>query len=125
VKTYLQKFFTMSKKSNYITTNRSKHYLKIHLIFAELQLVSKPGQVLLPPNYKYLPTANQTVEYTVAVLLPSICKPLPTEFIVATESGMVLLPPICKPLPTWITEANFSRLVLLPPICKPLPTRPS
>jgi putative transposase len=23
----------MSKKSNYITTNRSKHYLKIHLIF--------------------------------------------------------------------------------------------
>ena len=33
VKTYLQKFFTMSKKSNYITTNRSKHYLKIHLIF--------------------------------------------------------------------------------------------
>jgi putative transposase len=33
VKTYLQKFFTMSKKSNYTTTNRSKHYLKIHLIF--------------------------------------------------------------------------------------------
>ena len=33
MKTYLQKFFTMSKKSNYITTNRSKHYLKIHLIF--------------------------------------------------------------------------------------------
>ncbi len=23
----------MSKKTNYITTNRSKHYLKIHLIF--------------------------------------------------------------------------------------------
>ena len=23
----------MSKKSNYITTNRSKHYLKCHLIF--------------------------------------------------------------------------------------------
>lgn len=33
MKTYLQKFFTMSKKSNYITTNCSKHYLKIHLIF--------------------------------------------------------------------------------------------
>jgi putative transposase len=33
VKTDLQKFFNMSKKLNYITTNRSKHYLKIHLIF--------------------------------------------------------------------------------------------
>ena len=33
----------MSKKSNYTTTNRSKHYLKIHLIFV--------CKVLLKPPY--------------------------------------------------------------------------
>jgi len=30
---HAQKKFAMSKKSNYISTNRSKHYLKCHLIF--------------------------------------------------------------------------------------------
>jgi len=34
VKTFTKKILTMSKKSNYTSTNRSKHYLKAHIIFA-------------------------------------------------------------------------------------------
>lgn len=30
---FYKNFATMSKKSNYVSTNRSKHYLKCHLIF--------------------------------------------------------------------------------------------
>ena len=37
----------MSKKSNYITTNRSKHYLKCHLIFAQSGFVA-----YIPPTFR-------------------------------------------------------------------------
>ena len=45
MKIYLQKFLLMSKSNNYTSTNRSKHYLKCHLI-----LVTKYRKQLLIGN---------------------------------------------------------------------------
>ena len=56
----------MSKKSNYISTNRSKHYLKCHLIF-----VCKYRKKLLAGQLKPEPLTSGVINYPNPVSAPN------------------------------------------------------